>query len=131
MVDETIARELVRPSAGMSPRWDRFDREGLTFDDVLLVPSKSDILPSQVSTASYLTRNIRLSIPIASAAMDTVTEARMAIALAREGGLGILHRNMPIHAQAEEADRVKRSQSGMSVEPVSLKAHQLLRDALA
>ncbi len=131
MVDETIARELARPSAGMSPRWDRFDREGLTFDDVLLVPSKSDILPSQVSTASYLTRNIRLSIPIASAAMDTVTEARMAIAIAREGGLGILHRNMPIHAQAEEVDKVKRSQSGMIVEPVSLQAHQLLREALA
>jgi IMP dehydrogenase len=131
MAEESIAQKLAQPVAGMSPRWDRFDREGLTFDDVLLVPAASDILPSQVSTSSYLTRNISLFIPIISAAMDTVTEARMAIAISREGGIGIVHRNMPVHAQAEEIDKVKRSQSGMIVEPVSLKAHQLLRDALA
>src|SRR5579875_190819 len=106
-------------------------REGLTFDDVLLVPADSDILPSQVSTASYVTRSIKLHIPIVSAAMDTVTEARMAIALAREGGLGILHRNMPIEKQAGEVDKVKRSQSGMIVEPVSLPPHATLRDAVA
>jgi IMP dehydrogenase len=131
MVDEMVAQGFAQPAPGMSPRWDRFDREGLTFDDILLIPASSDILPSEVSTSSYLTRNIRLHIPIVSAAMDSVTEARMAIAIAREGGVGILHRNMPIQAQAEEVDKVKRSQSGMIVEPVSLKAHQLLRDALA
>ncbi|MHB8576813.1 MAG: IMP dehydrogenase [Dehalococcoidia bacterium] len=133
MVEETIAEQAAQVAArvGLSPRWDRFDREGLTFDDILLLPAHSDILPSQVSTASNLTRNIRLSIPILSAAMDTVTEARMAIAIAREGGIGVLHRNLPIQAQAGEIDKVKRSQSGMIVEPVALQAHQLLRDALA
>jgi len=131
MAEESTAQRLATPAMGMSPRWDRFDREGLTFDDVLLLPARSEFLPSQVVTASYLTRSIRLAIPIVSAAMDTVTEARMAIAIAREGGVGILHRNLPIQAQASEVDKVKRSQSGMIVEPVSLRAHQLLRDALA
>ncbi|HEY7294868.1 MAG TPA: IMP dehydrogenase [Dehalococcoidia bacterium] len=132
MVEETITKPAFQPvPAGLSPRWDRFDREGLTFDDVLLLPARSDVLPSQVSTASRLTRNLNLAIPAISAAMDTVTEARMAIALAREGGVGILHRNLPVRAQADEVDKVKRSQSGMIVEPVSLKAWQLLADALA
>ena len=98
----------------------KFAREGLTFDDVLLVPAESAVLPNEVSTATRLTRNISLEIPIVSAAMDTVTEGRLAIALAREGGLGILHRNLSIEDQVAELDKVKRSESGMIVEPVTL-----------
>lgn len=98
----------------------KFAREGLTFDDVLLVPAASTVLPNQVSTATRLTRNIQLELPIVSAAMDTVTEARLAIALAREGGIGILHRNLAIEDQVAEVDKVKRSESGMIVEPVTL-----------
>src|SRR6266496_2558007 len=98
----------------------KFAREGLTFDDVLLVPAESAVLPNEVSTATRLTRKISLEIPIISAAMDTVTEARLAIALAREGGLGILHRNLSIEDQVAEVDKVKRSESGMIVEPVTL-----------
>src|SRR5213075_781702 len=98
----------------------KFSREGLTFDDVLLVPAESQVLPNDVSTASRLTREIQIEIPIVSAAMDTVTEARLAIALAREGGLGILHRNLSIEDQVAEVDKVKRSESGMIVEPVTL-----------
>jgi len=92
----------------------------LTFDDVLLVPGRSAVLPSQVDISSQLTRKIRLQSPVLSAAMDTVTEARMAIALAREGGLGIIHRNCPIEVQAAEVDKVKRSESGMIVDPITL-----------
>jgi IMP dehydrogenase len=98
----------------------KFAREGLTFDDVLLVPAESAVLPNEVSTQTRLTRKISLAIPIVSAAMDTVTEARLAIALAREGGLGILHRNLSIEDQVAEVDKVKRSESGMIVEPVTL-----------
>jgi IMP dehydrogenase len=98
----------------------KFAREGLTFDDVLLVPAESAVLPNEVSTATRLTRRISLVIPIVSAAMDTVTEGRLAIALAREGGLGILHRNLSIEDQVAEVDKVKRSESGMIVEPVTL-----------
>jgi IMP dehydrogenase len=98
----------------------KFAREGLTFDDVLLVPAESSVLPNEVSTATQLTRGIRLEIPIVSAAMDTVTEARLAIALAREGGIGILHRNLSIDEQVAEIDKVKRSEAGMIVEPVTL-----------
>jgi IMP dehydrogenase len=98
----------------------KFAREGLTFDDVLLVPAESAVLPNEVSTATRLTRKISLEIPIVSAAMDTVTEGRLAIALAREGGLGILHRNLSIEDQVAELDKVKRSESGMIVEPVTL-----------
>ena len=98
----------------------KFAREGLTFDDVLLVPAQSAVLPNEVSTETRLTRKISLAIPIVSAAMDTVTEARLAIALAREGGLGILHRNLSIEDQVAEVDKVKRSESGMIVEPVTL-----------
>jgi IMP dehydrogenase len=98
----------------------KFGREGLTFDDVLLVPAESHILPNDVSTRARLTPLIELAIPIVSAAMDTVTEARLAIALAREGGIGILHRNLSIEAQVAEVDKVKRSESGMIVEPVTL-----------
>src|ERR1700745_2675612 len=90
-----------------------FGKEGLTFDDVLLVPAGAAVLPNAVSTATRLTRTIALEMPLVSAAMDTVTEARMAIALAREGGIGILHRNVSIEAQVSEVDKVKRSESGM------------------
>src|SRR5213076_3023323 len=109
----------------------KFGKEGLTFDDVLLVPAESAVLPNEVSTATRLTRGISLEIQIVSAAMDTVTEARLAIALAREGGLGILHRNLPIDAQVAEVDKVKRSESGMIVEPVTLPREALVSDALA
>src|SRR5437764_2466095 len=108
----------------------KFSREGLTFDDVLLVPAESRVLPNDVSTATQLTRGIRIEIPIVSAAMDTVTEARLAIALAREGGLGIVHRNLSIDAQVAEVDKVKRSESGMIVEPVTLPPDARVADAL-
>jgi IMP dehydrogenase len=109
----------------------KFGKEGLTFDDVLLVPAESRVLPNDVSTATRLTRGITIEVPIVSAAMDTVTEARLAIALAREGGIGIVHRNLPIDAQVAEVDKVKRSESGMIVEPVTLPADALVSDALA
>jgi IMP dehydrogenase len=98
----------------------KLGREGLTFDDVLLVPASSHVLPNDVSTRARITPSIDLAIPIVSAAMDTVTEARLAIALAREGGIGIVHRNLSIEAQVAEVDKVKRSESGMIVEPVTL-----------
>src|SRR5918911_2209384 len=109
----------------------KFAREGLTFDDVLLVPAESAVLPNQVSTRTRLTPRIELEIPIVSAAMDTVTEASLAIALAREGGLGILHRNLSIEDQVAEVDKVKRSESGMIVEPVTLPPDASVGDALA
>ena len=108
----------------------KFAKEGLTFDDVLLVPAESHVLPNDVSTRTRLTRSIELSIPIVSAAMDTVTEARLAIALAREGGIGVVHRNLSIEDQVAEVDKVKRSESGMIVEPVTLPPDALVRDAL-
>src|SRR5204863_8589262 len=98
---------------------------------VLLVPAESRVLPNDVSTATQLTRGIRLAIPIVSAAMDTVTEARLAIALAREGGIGILHRNLAIEAQVAEVDKGKRSESGMIVEPVTLPPSARVSEALA
>jgi IMP dehydrogenase len=109
----------------------KFAREGLTFDDVLLVPAESAVLPNEVSTATQVTRNIVLELPIVSAAMDTVTEARLAIALAREGALGVLHRNLSIEEQAGEVDKVKRSESGMIVEPVTLPPDAQVAAALA
>jgi IMP dehydrogenase len=109
---------------------DKFAREGLTFDDVLLVPAESAVLPNDVATASRLTRTIALEIPVVSAAMDTVTEARMAIALARLGGIGVLHRNLSIADQVGEVDKVKRSEAGMIVEPVTLPPDALVSDAL-
>ena len=108
----------------------KFAQEGLTFDDVLLVPAESHVLPNAVSTRTRLTRSIELSIPVVSAAMDTVTEARLAIALAREGGIGIVHRNLSIEDQVAEVDKVKRSESGMIVEPVTLTPDALVREAL-
>ncbi|HLS89333.1 MAG TPA: IMP dehydrogenase [Sphingobacteriaceae bacterium] len=109
---------------------DRFAKIGLTFDDVLLVPGESSVLPTQVDTGTYLTRQIRLNIPLVSAAMDTVTEARLAIALAREGGIGIIHKNMSIEAQAGEVDKVKRSEHGVITDPFYLSPQHRVRDAL-
>ena len=108
----------------------KFAKEGFAFDDVLLVPAESAVLPNDVSTSTRLTREIELAIPIVSAAMDTVTEARMAIALARLGGIGVLHRNLSIEAQVAEVDKVKRSESGMIVEPVTLGPDDLVAEAL-
>ena len=104
--------------------------EGLTFDDVLLVPGRSSVLPSDVDTRTCFTRRLALNIPLASAAMDTVTESRLAIAIARQGGIGIIHRNMNIDRQGEEVDRVKRSESGMIVDPVTISPDITLRQAL-
>jgi inosine-5'-monophosphate dehydrogenase len=115
------------PAEAVHPR---FAKLGLTYDDVLLVPGESDVLPHEVDTSSQLTPNIRLALPVVSAAMDTVTEARLAIALARMGGIGIIHRNLAIEDQAVEVDRVKRSQSGMIEDPVTLTADGHVYDAL-
>src|SRR5207248_6109858 len=108
----------------------KFAKEGLTFDDVLLEPAASEVLPNDVSTSSRLTREIELALPVVSAAMDTVTEARLAIALARVGGIGIVHRNLSIEDQVAEVDKVKRSESGMIGDPVTLRPDDLVRDAL-
>ena len=105
-------------------------REALTFDDVLLVPQKSDVVPAQVDTSTRLTRGITLKVPIVAAAMDTVTEAHLAIAIAQEGGIGIVHKNMTIAAQAQEVDKVKRSESGMIVDPVTVPPDAQVADAL-
>src|SRR5947199_6092061 len=104
--------------------------EGLTFDDVLLEPARSEVLPAEADTRTRLTRKIPLNIPIVSAAMDTVTESHMAIALAQQGGIGIIHRNMPVDRQAEEVDRVKRSESGMIVDPVTIEPDRKIFEAL-
>jgi IMP dehydrogenase len=104
--------------------------EGLTFDDVLLQPARSAVLPATVDTRTCLTRNIALNIPVVSAAMDTVTESRLAIALAQQGGIGIMHRNMGVERQAEEVDRVKRSESGMIVDPITIDPDKKIADAL-
>src|SRR6202040_689305 len=105
--------------------------EGLTFDDLILQPALSDVLPAEADTRTCLTRKIHLNIPILSAAMDTVTESHLAIALAQQGGIGIVHRNMPIDRQAEEVDRVKRSESGMIVDPITISPDKKISDALA
>ena len=109
----------------------KFLGEALTFDDVLLVPSFSDVLPREVDISTQLTRDIRLNIPIVSAAMDTVTEKKLAIAIARQGGIGIIHKNMTIEEQAEQVRSVKRSESGMIIDPVTLPASAKVEDALA
>ena len=107
----------------------RFIGEGLTFDDVLLVPAESDVLPADVDLSTNLTRKIKLNVPVMSAAMDTVTEYRMAIAIAREGGIGVIHKNMSIDTQAEQVDMVKRSENGVITNPFSLSAGHTLGDA--
>src|SRR2546423_2166343 len=104
--------------------------EALTFDDVLLLPARSDVIPADANTQTQITRNIRLNIPVLSAAMDTVTESHMAIALAQQGGLGIIHRNLTVEQQAEEVDKVKRSESGMIVDPVTMSPDDKVSDAL-
>src|SRR6202522_3115275 len=104
--------------------------EGLTFDDILLQPARSDVLPAETDTRTCLTRHIAMNIPIVSSAMDTVTESHLAIALAQQGGIGVIHRNMTIERQAEEVDRVKRSESGMIVDPVTIDPEHKISDAL-
>ena len=110
---------------------DKFRGEGLTYDDVLLVPAYSEVLPRETDISTFLTRNIKLNIPIVSAAMDTVTESRMAIAMAQEGGIGVLHKNMTIDDQALQVRKVKRAENGMILQPVTLQEHALVGDALA
>lgn len=117
------------PSNG-SVRSDRFASEGLTYDDVLLVPAYSEVLPREVSTRTQFTRNITLNVPIVSAAMDTVTGAELAIAIAQQGGIGVIHKNQPIAEQANEVRQVKRSESGMIIDPVKLSAGATVGDAL-
>lgn len=123
-----MARKLT--SSVSSNNNSRLFGEGLTFDDVLLMPAYSEILPREVSTRTHLTKQIMLNIPMLSAAMDTVTEANLAIALAREGGLGILHKNMSIEKQAEQVRKVKRSESGMIIDPITLLVEATIGDAL-
>src|SRR4029077_8874647 len=108
----------------------KFFGEGLTFDDVLLMPGYSQVLPRDVDIKTKLTREITLNVPLLSAAMDTVTEATLAIALAREGGLGILHKNMTIEKQAEQVRKVKRSESGLILDPITLQEDAVIGDAL-
>ncbi len=107
----------------------KFVKEGLTFDDVLLIPQESEVTPNEIELTTYLTKNIKLNVPIMSAAMDTVTESAMAIAIAREGGIGIIHKNMTIEQQAAEVDKVKRSENGVIANPFSLSANHTLKDA--
>src|SRR5688572_20811206 len=104
--------------------------DGFTYDDVLLLPAYSEVMPREVNLATQFTRNIRLNAPFVSSAMDTVTESAMAIAMARDGGAGIIHKNLTIARQAEEVDRVKRSESGMILQPITLTPGHTLRDAL-
>ncbi|HXF62468.1 MAG TPA: IMP dehydrogenase, partial [Caldilineaceae bacterium] len=113
------------------PAAERFGFEGLTFDDVLLVPGYTETLPAEVDLSVRLHERLHLNIPVLSAAMDTVTESELAIALARQGGLGVVHRNMTPQQQAEEVDKVKRSESGMIVDPVTLPPHATLAEAEA
>ncbi len=113
----------------MNPNADKFIYEALTYDDVLLVPGYSEVLPRDTDTSSFLTKSIKLDIPLVSAAMDTVTEAELAIAIALEGGLGFIHKNMPIEKQAAQVRKVKRSQSGMILDPITLDIEAKVRDA--
>ena len=108
---------------------DKFATEGITFDDVLLVPAYSEVLPREVDTRSKLTRNIEVNVPLVSAAMDTVTESALAIAIAREGGIGILHKNMSIEKQAEMLRKVKRADSGLIIDPITLGENAIVAEA--
>ena len=107
----------------------KFAKEGLTFDDVLLIPAESNVLPAEVDFSTHLTKKIRLNTPLMTAAMDTVTEEEMAIAIAREGGIGIIHKNMPIEIQADLVDRVKRSENGVIAKPFFLSPENTVGDA--
>ncbi|MEC9373005.1 MAG: IMP dehydrogenase, partial [Planctomycetota bacterium] len=107
----------------------KFVGEGITFDDVLLIPRRSGVIPSQADTSTRLTRNVRINIPLLSAPMDTVTESALAIALAQEGGIGVIHKNLPPEAQAREVDKVKRSASGVITDPVTLGPDDTVGDA--
>ena len=107
----------------------KFGKKGITFDDVLLVPAESDVTPDQVDLSTQLTKDIKLNVPIISAAMDTVTESNMAIAIAREGGIGVIHKNMPIEQQVDHVDRVKRSENGVIVDPFFLSPDHRVSDA--
>ena len=109
---------------------DKVVMDGLTFDDVLLIPSYSEILPRNINLATKFSRNISLNVPVVSAAMDTVTEAKMAIAIAREGGIGVIHKNMPIAEQAKQVHIVKRAENGMIYDPVTIKRGKTVKDAL-
>ncbi|HEY7029970.1 MAG TPA: IMP dehydrogenase [Thermomicrobiales bacterium] len=126
-----LKHELIANGADGGMRADKFTGLGLTFDDVLLLPAVSDVVPNEVSTRTRITRDITLNVPIMSAAMDTVTEGRLAIGLAREGGIGVIHRNLSIEDQVAEVDKVKRSESGMIVEPVTLPPDAPVREALS
>ncbi len=128
--DIAIMSQAQHPGAFDLDFGEKFALEGLTFDDVLIVPAASAVLPRDVSTQSRLTRTISMNIPVMSAAMDTVTEARLAIAMAREGGIGIIHRNLSIEDQAQEVDKVKRSESGMITDPITLGPSASLSEAL-
>ena len=108
----------------------RILKTAYTFDDVLLVPNKSEVLPNEVSLKTQLTKKIQLNIPLMSASMDTVTESKMAIAMAREGGIGIIHKNMTIEDQAREVDRVKRQENGVITDPIFLSEDHTVREAL-
>ncbi len=119
----------MEPKSEKIEREEKFAKEGLTFDDVLIVPNESSVVPRDVDVSTYLTRRIKLNIPVISAGMDTVTEARMAIALAREGGIGVIHKNMSIEEQAGEVDKVKRSDHGVITDPISLSRGHAVRDA--
>ena len=121
----------ILSAAGLSLTDAMFTRNAMTFDDVLLVPGFAEVLPSDVDISTQLHPKLALNIPLISAAMDTVTEADLAIALARQGGLGVIHRNLSVTQQAEEVDKVKRSESGMIVDPITLRADNSLADAEA
>ena len=108
---------------------EKFVKEGLTFDDVLLIPAKSDVTPNMIKLETKLTKSIKLNIPLMSAAMDTVTESRLAIAMAREGGVGVIHKNMPIEKQVDEVEKVKRSENGVIVNPFFLSPDNYVYEA--
>lgn len=114
----------------MKERTARVEREGLTYDDVLLVPSYSEVIPREVDISSYFSRNIAVKIPIVTAAMDTVTESTMAIAIAREGGIGVIHKNMTIEQQALEVRKVKRAEAGMILQPITVNVNARVADAI-
>ncbi|MFV0315367.1 MAG: IMP dehydrogenase [Microthrixaceae bacterium] len=128
-LDQAFRPRSDTEGGGSQPGIDRFGTVGLTFDDVCLVPSASDVVPAEVDTSTTIADGIRLEIPLVSAAMDTVTEARLAIAMAREGGLGVIHRNLSVQDQRDEVDKVKRSESGMIVDPVTLGPDDLVQAA--